>query len=48
MDIPALLPTHVYTAIVLGSRIEGDTTAVLAAIISVAWDQSNDVPHGES
>lgn len=30
MDISALLHTHVYTAIVLGSLVEGETTVVLA------------------
>ncbi|HWS05133.1 MAG TPA: DedA family protein [Burkholderiaceae bacterium] len=30
MDIPTLLHTHVYTAIVLGSLVEGETTVVLA------------------
>jgi membrane protein DedA with SNARE-associated domain len=30
IDIPALLQQHVYTAVVLGSMVEGETTAVLA------------------
>ena len=30
MDISALLHTHIYTAIVLGSLVEGETTVVLA------------------
>lgn len=30
MDIPALLHSHIYTAVVLGSLVEGETTVVLA------------------
>lgn len=30
MDVPTLLKSHVYTAIILGSVVEGETTVVLA------------------